>query len=178
MGKKITSRKGESGDDDQPPYKLSRCEESESDVDDEEEGFHILANRVYEKYDKAFGDKVDQLRTYMSEDAARTEVNVILRPKYKKALVKEYKSLVQLMNDMKSSPTHKKIEESLHEYLDKGYSFDKALDRAIHENKYMFDALLEKFDEESEDSESEEEDENPEEEDDDETEEESESEDV
>ena len=47
---------------------------------------------------------------------------------------------------MKSSPTHQKLKDSVNQFVDDGNEFDDAVKMAIRHNKYMFDAILDQFD--------------------------------
>ena len=128
-------------------------EYTDNELDDDEEGFELLVQKVWDNYDHIYQKKMDELMESddLSEEKARREASSMLHSKYKRALVKEYKSFLNLMFLMKSSPIHIQITNDINKYVDEGSKFDSALDMAIKRNNYVFDGVLNKFDDDDDD---------------------------
>ena len=73
-------------------------EESDTEWDEDEPGFQQLVQKAFDQYDDIYGDKVDKLmeEENITEEAARRDVNDILRSRYRKSLVREYKTFINM----------------------------------------------------------------------------------
>ena len=60
---------------------------------------------------------------------------------------------------LKNSPTHQAITDAINEYDQDAYDYNDIVDQEIKDNKYLFDELLDKFNEDTTSSESDSEDE-------------------
>ena len=80
---------------DQSDYSNSANDEdegSDTDWDDDEPGFQQLVHKAFDQYNDIYGDKVDKLMEdeHITKEAARRDVNDILRSRYRKSRVREY----------------------------------------------------------------------------------------
>ena len=137
---------------DQSDYSDSVNDEgSDNDWDEDEPGFQQLMHKAFDQYNDIYGDKVDKLmeEDNITEEAARRDVNDILRSRYRKSLVGEYKTFINMARLMRNSPAHNKIREAINEYFNEGYDYDDAVKLALKDKKYLFDLLLNQFDSDS-----------------------------
>ena len=86
----------------------------------------------------------------MDDVRAEKKAYDLLRTKYKKYLIKEYRFVLLTMYLRNRSPVHRQIKDVINKYVTDGYNYDHATDRAFKDKKYLFDALLDKFHTESE----------------------------
>ena len=100
----------------------------------------------------------------MDEGHAEKEAYDMLRLKYKKNLIKDYNFFLYLTDILKNSPTHQAITDAINEHDLDEYVYDDIVDQVIKDNSYLFDELLEHFNEDptSDESESEYEEDNDE----------------
>ena len=127
----------------------------ESCVDKEETAFgDLLVQRAYDRYDDMYQAKIEECMEEMEEVHAEKKVYDLLWTKYKKYLIKEYRFFLLTMYLMQKSPVQRQIKGIINRYVEDGYNYDHATDRALKDNKYLFNAILDKFhtDIESEDS--------------------------
>ena len=86
-------------DSEAPPQKMLRVEE-ESD----EPAFEDLINEAYDKYDDHYNEKVNKFKDDgLSDERATQAVSEMLRPKYRKALMKKYKTFLETLYYIKHS---------------------------------------------------------------------------
>ena len=86
-------------DSEAPPQKMLRVEE-ESD----EPAFEDLINEAYDKYDDHYNEKVNKFKDDgLSDERATQEASEMLRPKYRKALMKKYKTFLETLYYIKHS---------------------------------------------------------------------------
>ena len=85
----------------------------------------------------------------ITEEAARRDVNDILRSRYRKSLVREYKTFINMAHLMRSSSAHNEIKGAINEYFNDGYDFNDAVKLALKDKNYVFDLLLNQFDSDS-----------------------------
>ncbi len=85
-------------------------------------------------------------------EARRTAGNALL-PRYRKTLIKNYKDFLATSHELKSSPVHHKIMESIAKQMQTGKEFEKAVNNTMKQQKHAFDDLLE-YDEDSSDEDS------------------------
>ena len=104
-------------DSESSPPKRPRIEE-ESD----EPAFEDLINEAYyDKFDDLYNEKVEKfIDDGMSDERAKQEASDMLRPKYRKALMKKYKEFLETLYYMKHSPLHYKVLGAIWDYEDAG----------------------------------------------------------
>ena len=127
-------------------------EGSDEEWDEDEPGFQQLVHKAFDQYDDIYGDKVAKLmeEENITEEAARRDVNdIILRSRYRKSLVREYETFINMAHLMRNSSAHNEIKEAITAYFKDGYDFDDAVKLALKDNKYVFDLLLNQFDSDS-----------------------------
>jgi len=138
-------------EEDKPPAKKSAM-----DLDDDynDPAFEDLINEAYDTYDEQYNDRIEKyMQDGMSEKRAKQEASDLLRPKYRKAFVKNYMSFLYTMYLMKHSPIHYKVWKSMEDYIEEGKPVKRAIQMAVEDYKHLMEELL---DEESENSESDE----------------------
>ena len=74
----------------------------------------------------------------------------MLRPKYRKSLIDQYKDYLKTSYSIRNSSIDKEIRGLIRKYLDDGQDFDEAVDTAIREKRHLFSAFLDQFDSDSE----------------------------
>ena len=85
----------------------------------------------------------------ITEEAARRDVNDILRSRYRKSLVREYETFINMSHLMRSGSAHNEIKGAINAYFKDGYDFDDAVKLALKDKNYVFDLLLNQFDSDS-----------------------------
>ena len=139
--------------------KGDQSSDDDSDMDEEEKGFGLLVQKSYDNYDALYQEKAGELLETMAEAHAEKEAYNMLRTKYKTNLIKEYKFFLYLTDLLKNSPTHQAITDAINEYDQDAYDYKDIVDQGIKDKKYLFDELLDKFNEDTTSSESDSEDE-------------------
>ena len=126
-------------------------EGSDEEWDADELGFQQLVHKAFHQYDDIYVDKVDKLMEEedITEEAARRDVNDILRSRYRKSLMREYKTFINMAHLMRSSSAHNEIKGAINAYFKDGYDFDDAVKLALKDKNYVFDLLLNQFDSDS-----------------------------
>ena len=126
-------------------------EGSDEEWDKDELGFQQLVHKAFDQYDDIYVDKVAKLmeEENITEEAARRDVNDILRSRYRKSLVREYETFINMAHLMRSSSAHNEIKEAINAYFKDGYDFDDAVKLALKDKNYVFDLLLNQFDSDS-----------------------------
>ena len=119
----------------------------ESDIDEDEKGFEELIQKAYDKYNDLYQEKKKELMATMDEAHAEKEAYDMLRLKYKKNIIKDYKFFLYLTDILKNSPTHQAITDDINEHDLDEYVYDDVVDKVIKDNSYLFDELLEQFNE-------------------------------
>ena len=86
-------------------------EGSDEEWDEDELGFQQLVHKAFDQYDDIYGDKVYKLmeEENITEEAARRDVNDILRSRYRKSLEREYKTFINMAHLMRTSSAHNEI---------------------------------------------------------------------
>jgi len=148
-------------EDDSPPTKmLNLREDTDEDLDDDDDdddpAFEPFINDAYDQYDKKYQEKVDQfLNEGLSKNEAKKEATDLLRPKYRKAVMKSYSEFLETLYYMKHSPLHYSVWKAAGEYFDKGKNIQKAVTLAVEDHKHKIGELLqtEESDEEEEEEE-------------------------
>ncbi len=135
-------------DDDTLPTK--RYREDVEFVEEDDSGFNRFINKVYDKYDDPFIQKVDDLiNKGMERTEARRTAGSVLLPRYRKTLIKNYKDFLASIHELKSSPLHHKIMESIAKQMEMGKEFEKVVNIIMKQQKHAFDDLLENAEESS-----------------------------
>ena len=126
-------------------------EGSDEEWDEDEPGFQQLVHKASDQYDEIYGDKVAKLmeEENITEEAARRDVKDILRSRYRKSLVREYETFINMAHLMRTSSAHNEIKEAINAYFKDGYDFDDAVKLALKDKNYVFDLLLNQFDSDS-----------------------------
>ena len=148
----VKRQKRETLESDQSDYSDSvNDEESDTEWDEDEPGFQQLVYKAFDQYNDIYGDKVNKLmeEENIAKEAARRDVNDILRSRYRKSLVREYKTFINMVHLMRNSSAHNEIREAINEYFNDGYDYDNAVKLALKDKKYVFDLLLNQFDSDS-----------------------------
>ena len=87
-------------------------EGSDNDWDEDEPGFQQLVHTAFDQYNDIYGDKVDKLmeEENITEEATRRDViDDIIRSRYRKSLVGEYKTFINMARLMRNSSAHNEI---------------------------------------------------------------------
>jgi hypothetical protein len=135
-------------------------DESDNDsyVDEEEHGFEKMVQKTYDKYKDLYQEKLDEFMAIMNQKEAEKKLYDILMPKYKKSLIKDYKSFLEIMYLIKDSPIHHEIKDAINEYAQEAgddYDYNEIVNRAFKNKKHLFDTILDMFNADSDDSETE-----------------------
>ncbi len=131
---------------------------SSADESEDEGVWDGLVQRVCDGLDDEYQAKVERLETSgVENEEARREVGDAMRPVYKRHLIKEYKNILRTAKGLKKSAIHKEIQDTIHWYMDKDYTFEYALNIAMKKKRHLFDGVLEE-DSDAEDSDAEDED--------------------
>ena len=112
--------------DDQDIDQGSENESDESDVDEEETALADIVLRAYDRYDDMYQEKIEEFMEEMDEVRAEKKAYYLLRSKYKKYLIKEYRFFLLTMYLMKRSPVHRQIKDVINKYVAVGYNYDHA----------------------------------------------------
>ena len=134
-------------DQDITDQESAKSSNDESDMDEDEKGFGLLVQKAYDNYDDLYQEKQGELLETMGEAHADKEMHNMLRTKYKKNLIKQYKCFLYLTDLLKNSPTHQTIIDTINEYDQDDYDYNDIVDQAIKDKKYLFHAILDKFNE-------------------------------
>jgi len=134
-------------EDESPPAKMlaleEDTEEEQLDDDDDDPAFETFMNDAYDQYDKKYQEKVDQfLNDGLSENEAEKEAAGLLRPKYRKAVMKSYSEFLETLYYMKHSPLHYSVWKAAEEYFDKGKNIQRAVTLAVEDHKHKIGELL------------------------------------
>ena len=90
----------------------------------------------------------------MSETQAKKEASDVLRPKYRKALIKIYKEFLETLYALKHSPLHYNVWRAMEEYEDAGKSLKRAIALSVEDHKSRLDAQLDDVDDEESETDS------------------------
>ena len=122
--------------DDQDIDQGSDHENDETRVDEVETAFGDLVQRAYDSYDDMYQEKKEEFMEEMDEVRAEKKAYDLLRTKYKKYLIKEYRFFLLTMFLMKRSPVHRQIKDAINKYVEDGYNYDHATDRAFKDKEW------------------------------------------
>ena len=138
------------------PMDESMEEESESeldqDIEDDDSGFNIFINEIYDQTDEQFKKKVDQLfidNGDITEKEARDEASEIMMPRYRSMLLKKYKKIIIQWNALRSSKLHRDIVKKIY-HLEQNTELIKAISLVLGQDKSRFDYLFDDEDGETE----------------------------
>ena len=123
----------------------SEAESEESYIDDEEQGFAKLLQKAYDRYYDLYHDKKEELLKNMNNKQAEQAAYSLLRSKYRKSVIKQYKLYLEMRHLMQSSPVSCEIINDIKRNVHAGYKFKESVDRSIKENKNLFDEMLDHF---------------------------------
>ena len=125
-------------DDDEAPSKRMKREDAPSN-----EAFDALINQAYDQYDDRFQKIIqDLLEEGVSEKKARKIATKKLIYKYAPALREKYSSLLKIAENLKDSPLHMKVMNTIEKFVDNGIAFNQAVNLSLRKNSYLFDDLL------------------------------------
>lgn len=159
-------KRGWCPENDEPPSKKAKTEESENEIDDdveENEGYkrlwHLSQSCSKDKFNKLYNQYIEEGK---NEDDAMEMAEERTEPYKEKLFFDRYKSLLEVYwIPLMTNVTHRAIVEQIDSFRNKGISLSAAVKRALKKNKDAFEDLFEiedSDDESEEDSESEEED--------------------
>ena len=72
--------------------------------------------RAYDSYDDMYQEKKEEFMEEMDDVRAEKKAYDLLRTKYKKYLIKEYRFFLLMMFLMKRSPVHRQIKDAINKY--------------------------------------------------------------
>lgn len=130
----------DNSDDENPLHKILKP----TPINDDS-GFNSLIGRVYEMHDDEYGDRINALmkQRNISDKKARDVADEEFLPKWKKSLMKKYREILVFMHNIEGSPTYDEIGDAIEQNVASGYSYDKAVSRAVRSKQQLFEHILE-----------------------------------
>ena len=129
-------------EDDSPPHKKLHVEDT--DTDDDDSAFDALIIESYNFSNRLYSDKVNDLmeKQGMTQSEGEKLVSIELRPKHLKRLQDLYINILLTWGKLKHSPTHKQIDIKVEKNMAKGYTYARALKKAVRGERGLFNSLL------------------------------------
>ena len=134
-------------------------EANDSDMEFDDSGFCRFIDKVYDKTDEQFQQKVQSImdKEDVSEKEGRSEVKEQMFPKNRNMFVRDYKEFVRTEIELKHSQLHKEVMDAVKSIVEnKHLKLTQAILRAVNSRKRKFDELLEPDESDSDESDTEE----------------------
>ena len=120
--------------------------ESDDDSSDSDDGWADIVQDVYDMYEEMRQRQIEKYRKDMSYSEACEQASLDLHHVYKKELMNRYKKMMLFQHDISLNDDQQLIEEAIDEFREKGYTYEKALKRAMRTNSRVFDDILNDYD--------------------------------
>lgn len=123
--------------------------ESDQNSDDEEDPWTEIIEQTFQECQSQFENKVTELMDSDDIDLqkARSVAYKMLRPVYRKAIVKNFVDKMAWYDSIKRATIYKAIKETVKRLTDEeDYGLDEAWKYGASKRKYLFDNVLKQYD--------------------------------